>query len=83
MIDDAIGELTPVVGVRAACAALGERPGPLTTAGTGRARPRRPERVATPQPRALSEVERKEIRGAQLRRARRRGPGHGLREAPR
>ena len=39
------------------------RAGPATTAGTERAPlPPKPERVATPQPRALSEVERKEIR---------------------
>ena len=62
MIDQAVTELAPRVGVRGACAALGEprarwyrrhRQGPP---------PPRLERVATPQPRALSEVERKELR---------------------
>ena len=62
MIDEAVEELTPVVGVRAACHALGEsraryyrrhRKSPVRA---------KPERVVTPQPRALSEVERKEIR---------------------
>ena len=58
MTDAAITTLAPVVGTRAACAALGEpraryyrrhRQGPL---------PERPARVARPQPRALSEAER-------------------------
>ena len=61
MIDAAIDELTPIVGVRAACRAVGEprarhyrrhRVSPL---------PPRPEAVPRPQPRALSEVERKEV----------------------
>ena len=61
MIDNAISELAPEVGVRAACAAVGEsraryyrrhRKTPLAP---------RPERVATLQPRALSETERSEI----------------------
>ena len=62
MIEEAIGQLTPIVGTTAA----------LATVGAGRAtwyrhhrqspaRPR-PERVATPQPRALTPVERKEIK---------------------
>ena len=62
MIDEAIGQLTPLVGMTNA----------LATVGTDRATwyrhhrkspaPMRPERVATPQPRALSEVERKEVK---------------------
>jgi len=61
VIDAAIDELTPIVGVRAACRAVGEprarhyrrhRVSPL---------PPRPEAVPRPQPRALSEVERKEV----------------------
>jgi putative transposase len=61
MIDQAIGELAPIVGTKAACAVVGRprashyrqhRKGPP---------PPKPERVATPQPRALSEVERKEV----------------------
>ncbi len=62
MIDAAVGELAPVVGVRRACAAVGEaqarwyrrhRQSPPTP---------RPDRVPAPQPRALSEVERKQLR---------------------
>jgi putative transposase len=62
MIDQAVAELTAVVGVRGACAAVGEararwyrrhRQSPLL--------PTR-KRVPAPQPRALSEVERKELR---------------------
>ena len=42
---------------------MGRDPGHATIAGTARAPPPpRPERVATPQPRALTEVERKEIK---------------------
>jgi putative transposase len=61
MIDQAVEELVPLVGVTAACRAVGRprschyrwhRKSPL---------PPKPERVATPQPRALSEVERNEV----------------------
>ncbi len=61
MIDEAIDELGPVVGTTAACAAVGRprsthyrwhRKSPL---------PPKPERVPVTQPRALSEVERKEV----------------------
>ncbi len=61
MIDQAIDELTPMVGTKAACAAVGRprathyrwhRKSPL---------PLKPERVPAPQPRALDEVERKEV----------------------
>ena len=61
MIDDAISELAPMVGVTAACAAVGRprathyrwhRKSPL---------PPKPDRVAASQPRALDDVERKEI----------------------
>jgi len=61
VIDDAIEELTPTVGVRAACAALGESRARHYRRHRKSPAPPRPERVATPQPRALSEVERKEI----------------------
>jgi Transposase and inactivated derivatives len=62
VIDQAVAELAPVVGTRPACATLG-----LTQAGYYRrhrqsAPPARPERVRLPQPRALSEIERKEVR---------------------
>ena len=62
MIDEAIDELTPVVGVRAACAALGESRARHYRRHRKTPAPPKPERVATPQPRALTEVERKEIR---------------------
>ncbi len=62
MIDDAIEELTPIVGVRAACAAVGEPRARHYRRHRKTPVPPKPERVATPQPRALSEMERKEIR---------------------
>lgn len=61
MIDQAVDELTPQVGVTAACAAVGR---PRATHYRWHRKsppPERPERVPTPQPRALSEVERKEV----------------------
>jgi putative transposase len=63
MIDQAISELMPVIGTRAACAALGcsratyyrrHRQSPL---------PARLPRARSPQPRALSEAERAEVLG--------------------
>lgn len=62
MIDEAIAELAPIVGVRAACAAVGESRARHYRRHRRNPVPPRPERIATPQPRALSEVERKEIR---------------------
>jgi putative transposase len=62
VIDAAIEELTPVLGVRAACAALGEPRGRHYRRHRKSPVAPKPEQVATPQPRALSEVERKEIR---------------------
>jgi len=62
VIDDAIDELTPVVGVKAACRALGESRARHYRRHRKSPMPPRPEKVPTPQPRALSEVERKEIR---------------------
>ena len=62
MIDQAIGELAPVVGVQAACAAVGETRARHYRRHRQSPPPPPPERMATPQPRALSEVERKEIR---------------------
>ncbi len=61
MIDDAIEELAPTVGVRAACAAVGEPRARHYRRHRKSPAPPRPERVVTPQPRALTEVERKEI----------------------
>ena len=62
MIDDAIDELTPMVGVQAACHALGESRARHYRRHRKSPAPPRAERVVTPQPRGLSEVERKEIR---------------------
>jgi putative transposase len=62
MIAEAIDQLTPIVGTSAALAAVGadratwyrhHRKSPL---------PERPEQIATPQPRALTPVERKQIK---------------------
>lgn len=61
MIDDAIEELARVVGVRDACAAVGESRARHYRRHRKSPAPPKPERVATPQPRALSEVEKKEI----------------------
>jgi putative transposase len=63
MIDQAIGELATVIGVRAACAAV-ERPRGSHYRWHRTSPPApKPERVVSPQPRALSEVERKEMLG--------------------
>jgi putative transposase len=62
VIDDAIDELTPMVGVQAACHALGESRARHYRRHRESPAPPRAERVVTPQPRGLSEVERKEIR---------------------
>jgi putative transposase len=61
VIDDAIGELTPIVGVKAACAALGEPRARHYRRHRKSPSPPTPERLLAPQPRALSEVERKEL----------------------
>jgi putative transposase len=62
VIDQAISELAPVVGVKAACAAVGESRTRHYRRHRKSPEPWRPERIAAPQPRALSEVERKEVR---------------------
>jgi putative transposase len=62
MIDDVVAELTPLVGVKAACAAVGEPRARHYRRHRKSPAPPRPEPVATPQPRALSEVERKQVR---------------------
>ena len=62
MIDQAIVELAPIVGVKAACAAVGEPRARHYRRHRKSPAPPPPERLATLQPRALSEVERKEIR---------------------
>lgn len=62
MIDAAISELAPVVGVKAACAAVGEPRARHYRRHRQSPPAPRPERVAAPQPRALSDIERKEVR---------------------
>jgi len=62
MIDQAVTELEPVVGVREACQALGEPRVRWYRRHRKSPAPPTPERVAAPQPRALTEVERKEVR---------------------
>jgi putative transposase len=62
MIDQAVAELQAVVGVRGACAAVGEAQARWYRRHRQSPLPSRPEQVSTPQPRALSEVERKELR---------------------
>ena len=61
MIDRAVAELTPHVGVREACKVLGEPRARWYRRHRQSPPPPRPERVRTPQPRALDEVQRKEI----------------------
>jgi putative transposase len=61
MIDQAVTELAPLVGVRAGCAALGEAQARWYRRHRQSPRPERPERVPAAQPRALTEVERKEV----------------------
>ncbi|HDH24701.1 MAG TPA: transposase, partial [Actinobacteria bacterium] len=61
MIDAAIGELAPMVGVSAACVAVGRARSTHYRRHRKSPLPAKPERVAAPQPRALDQVERKEI----------------------
>jgi hypothetical protein len=61
MIDQAVAELTPLVGVRAGCAAVGETQARWYRRHRQSPPPKR-ERSPAAQPRALSEVERKELR---------------------
>jgi putative transposase len=61
MIDQAITELVPLVGVRGACAAVGEPQAGWYRRHRQSPLPERPEHVAVVQPRALTEVERKEV----------------------
>jgi putative transposase len=62
MIDEAIGQLTPIVGTTKALATVGADRATWYRHHRGSPAPLRPERVATPQPRALTRVERKEIK---------------------
>jgi putative transposase len=61
MIDQAVAELQPLVGVRGACTAVGEAQARWYRRHRQSPPPAKPERVPAPQPRALSEVERKEL----------------------
>ena len=62
MIDQAVAELEPIVGVRDACKAVGEPRARWYRRHRKSPAPPAPERVPVPQPRALTEVERKEVR---------------------
>jgi len=62
MIEDAISELSPIIGTTAALSATGVDRATWYRTHRQSPAPVRPERVAAPQPRALSLVERKEIK---------------------
>ena len=62
MIDDAVAELAPLVGVRAACRAVGRPQANHYRRHRQSPRPPRPERERRPQPRALSPAERQSVR---------------------
>jgi putative transposase len=62
MIDEAIGHLTPLVGTTAALAVVGADRATWYRHHRQSPTPPKLERVATPQPRALTAVERKEIK---------------------
>jgi len=59
--DQAVAELAPLVGVRAGCAAVGEAQARWYRRHRQSPPPPTPERVPAAQPRALSELERKEL----------------------
>jgi putative transposase len=61
MIDQAVAELQPLVGVRGGCAAVGEAQARWYRRHRQSPAPPKPQRMPAPQPRALSEVERKEL----------------------
>jgi putative transposase len=61
MADQAIGELAPVIGTRAACAALGRSRATYYRRHRQSPPVPRPPRERQPQPRALSETERAEV----------------------
>jgi len=62
VIDEAVAELIPLVGVRVGCAAVGEAQARWYRRHRQSLPPPRPERMPAPQPRALSDIERKELR---------------------
>jgi len=61
MIDQAINELAPIVGVKAACQAVGRARGSHYRQHRKSPPPAKLERVPSGQPRALSQVERKQV----------------------
>ena len=61
MIDQAIDELAPIVGTKAACAAVGRPRATHYRWHRKSASPPKPDLVPASQPRALDEVERKEV----------------------
>ncbi|HDH25195.1 MAG TPA: helix-turn-helix domain-containing protein, partial [Actinobacteria bacterium] len=61
MIDEAIGELAPMVGVSAACVAVGRPRSTHYRWHRKSPEPARPDRIPAGQPRSLDDVERKEI----------------------
>jgi len=63
MLDQTIAELAPIVGMRAACAALGRSRATYYRRHRQSPRPPRSARTPTPQPRALSPAERTEVSG--------------------
>ena len=62
MTDQAVAELAPLVGVRAGCAAVGQARARWYRRHRQSPPPPRPEWARAPQPRALSEVERTQLR---------------------
>jgi len=62
MIDQAVAELAPLVGMRAGCAAVGQAQARWYRRHRQSPPPPKPERVPAGQPRALSQVERKQLR---------------------
>lgn len=63
MVDQTIAELAPIVGKRAACAALGRSRATYYRQHRQSPPPPRQPRAPTPQPRALSQTERTEVLG--------------------
>jgi len=61
VIDDAISELVPIIGTKAACVAVGRPRATHYRWHRKSPAPPKPDRVALPQPRALDDVERKEV----------------------
>jgi putative transposase len=63
MTDQALADLAPLIGTRAACAAVGQPRATYYRHHRPRPALRRPQRERAPQPRALSPVERAEVLG--------------------